>query len=180
MQDGHVVEYASQQLMKHEVNYPTHDLELAPIVHDLKIWRQYLMVIGSPTKLLRLRFVHLRSPSTWPSFLNSDNGKMLMLAPPSMSMCPIGVLSRCPRMKRSFICAPKFSGFSTMACSTPNANSAMSSIGARNSARIMKTTLMSIRTGSSPCRSFSLPGSLLPESGLRSPDSGWQFPNSGL
>jgi hypothetical protein len=29
MQDGHVVAYASRQLRKHEVNYPTHDLELA-------------------------------------------------------------------------------------------------------------------------------------------------------
>jgi hypothetical protein len=25
------------------VNYPTHDLELAAVVHDLKIWRHYLM-----------------------------------------------------------------------------------------------------------------------------------------
>jgi hypothetical protein len=43
MQDGHVVDYASQQLRKHEVNYPTHDLELAAMVHALKIWRHYLM-----------------------------------------------------------------------------------------------------------------------------------------
>jgi hypothetical protein len=37
MQDGHVVAYASWQLRKHKVNYPTHDLELAAIVHALKI-----------------------------------------------------------------------------------------------------------------------------------------------
>jgi ribonuclease HI len=43
MQDGCVVAYASQQLRKHEVNYPTHDLELAAVVHALKIWRHYLM-----------------------------------------------------------------------------------------------------------------------------------------
>jgi hypothetical protein len=43
MQDGHVVAYASWQLRKHEVNYPTHDLELAIVVHALKIWRHYLM-----------------------------------------------------------------------------------------------------------------------------------------
>jgi hypothetical protein len=43
MQDGHVVAYASGQLRKHEVNYPTHDLELAAVVHALKIWRHYLM-----------------------------------------------------------------------------------------------------------------------------------------
>jgi hypothetical protein len=32
-----------RQLRKHEVNYPTHDLELAAVVHALKIWRHYLM-----------------------------------------------------------------------------------------------------------------------------------------
>jgi hypothetical protein len=37
MQDGRMVAYASQQLRKHEVNYPTHDLELAAVVHALKI-----------------------------------------------------------------------------------------------------------------------------------------------
>jgi hypothetical protein len=43
MQDRHVVAYASRQLRKHEVNYPTHDLELADVVHTLMIWRHYLM-----------------------------------------------------------------------------------------------------------------------------------------
>jgi hypothetical protein len=38
-----VVAYASRQLRKHEENYPTHDLELAVVVHALKIWRHYLM-----------------------------------------------------------------------------------------------------------------------------------------
>jgi hypothetical protein len=27
----------------HEQNYPTHDLELAAVVHALKLWRHYLM-----------------------------------------------------------------------------------------------------------------------------------------
>jgi hypothetical protein len=43
MQEGKVVAYASRQLKKHEENYPTHDLDLAAVVHALKIWRQYLM-----------------------------------------------------------------------------------------------------------------------------------------
>jgi ribonuclease HI len=43
MQDGKVVSYGSRQLRKHEENYPTHDLELAAIVHALKIWRHYLI-----------------------------------------------------------------------------------------------------------------------------------------
>ena len=37
MQEGRVVAYASRQLRKHELNYPTHDLELAAMVHALKI-----------------------------------------------------------------------------------------------------------------------------------------------
>ena len=43
MQDDKVVAYASKQLKKHEENYPTHDLELAVVVHALKIWRHYLI-----------------------------------------------------------------------------------------------------------------------------------------
>ncbi|WVZ68667.1 hypothetical protein U9M48_017581 [Paspalum notatum var. saurae] len=43
MQEGRVVAYASRQLRKHEANYPTHDLELAAVVHALKIWRHYLL-----------------------------------------------------------------------------------------------------------------------------------------
>nr|ABF96299.1 retrotransposon protein, putative, Ty3-gypsy subclass, expressed [Oryza sativa Japonica Group] len=42
MQDGKVVAYASRQLRPHEKNYPTHDIELAAVVHALKIWRHYL------------------------------------------------------------------------------------------------------------------------------------------
>jgi hypothetical protein len=41
MQDNRVVAYASRQLRDHEQNYPTHDLELADVVHALKIWRHY-------------------------------------------------------------------------------------------------------------------------------------------
>jgi hypothetical protein len=43
MQGGKVVSYASRQLQKHEEKYPTHDLELAAVIHVLKIWRHYLM-----------------------------------------------------------------------------------------------------------------------------------------
>jgi hypothetical protein len=43
MQGGGVVAYASRQLKKHETNYPTHDLELASVVHGLKTGRHYLM-----------------------------------------------------------------------------------------------------------------------------------------
>jgi hypothetical protein len=42
MQEGRVVAYSSRQLKIHERNYPTHDLELATVVHALKTWRHYL------------------------------------------------------------------------------------------------------------------------------------------
>jgi hypothetical protein len=43
MQEGHVIAYASHQLRKHEQNYPTHNFELAAVIHALKIWRHYLL-----------------------------------------------------------------------------------------------------------------------------------------
>jgi hypothetical protein len=44
MQEGIVVAYSFRQLKIHERNYPTHDLELASVVHTLKTWRHYLYV----------------------------------------------------------------------------------------------------------------------------------------
>jgi hypothetical protein len=35
MQEGHVIAYSSCQLCSHEEHYPTHDLELAAVVHAL-------------------------------------------------------------------------------------------------------------------------------------------------
>jgi hypothetical protein len=43
MQDNQDIAYASRALRPHEQNYPTHDLELAAVVHALKMWRHYLM-----------------------------------------------------------------------------------------------------------------------------------------
>jgi hypothetical protein len=37
MQEGKVIVYASRQLKRHEEHYPTHDLELAAVVHAPKI-----------------------------------------------------------------------------------------------------------------------------------------------
>ena len=42
MQHKRVVVYASRQLKKHELNYPTHDFELAAVIFTLKTWRHYL------------------------------------------------------------------------------------------------------------------------------------------
>jgi len=43
IQKDRVVCYDSIKLKEHENNYATYDIELASIVHALKIWRHYLM-----------------------------------------------------------------------------------------------------------------------------------------
>jgi hypothetical protein len=43
MQNNRVIAYSSRALRNHEKNYPTHDLELADVIHALKIWRHHLM-----------------------------------------------------------------------------------------------------------------------------------------
>jgi hypothetical protein len=52
--NGHVIEYESRKLKEHERNYATHNLELATIVHTLRMWRHYL--IG---KKFELRIDHI-------------------------------------------------------------------------------------------------------------------------
>jgi hypothetical protein len=42
-QEGHVIVYSSCQLRPYEEHYPTHDLELAAVVHALCTWRHYLL-----------------------------------------------------------------------------------------------------------------------------------------
>ena len=36
-QEGHLVGYESRKLRIHELNYPTHDLELLEVIHALTI-----------------------------------------------------------------------------------------------------------------------------------------------
>jgi hypothetical protein len=43
MQEGRVIAYESRKLKDHELNYPTHDLELAAVVHALNRWRHFLL-----------------------------------------------------------------------------------------------------------------------------------------
>ena len=43
MQDGCVIAYESRKLKYHELNYPTHDLELAAVAHVLVCWRHFLL-----------------------------------------------------------------------------------------------------------------------------------------
>ena len=43
MEGGHVIAYESRKIKDHELNYPTHDLELAAIVHALVHWKHFLL-----------------------------------------------------------------------------------------------------------------------------------------
>ena len=42
-QEGHIIAYESRNLKIHEKNYATYDLELATVIHTLKIWRHHLI-----------------------------------------------------------------------------------------------------------------------------------------
>ena len=56
MHEGRVVSYASRQLKPHELNYATHDLELAAVVHELKTWRHFFSseTIVRYTRIIRV------------------------------------------------------------------------------------------------------------------------------
>jgi len=43
MQEGKVIAYESRKLKEHELKYSAYDLELAVVIHALKMWRHYLM-----------------------------------------------------------------------------------------------------------------------------------------
>ena len=80
MQSRKVVDYGSRQLKNDEINYPTHDMELAAIVFALKIWRHYLygeqFEVYSDHKSLRYIFtqqdLNMRQ-RRWMEFLEDYN-----------------------------------------------------------------------------------------------------------
>lgn len=43
MQEGKVTCYESKKYKEYEKNYVTHDLEITPTVHALKMWRHYFL-----------------------------------------------------------------------------------------------------------------------------------------
>jgi len=43
MQEGRVIAYESRKLKEHEQKYSAYDLELAVVIHALKMWRHYLL-----------------------------------------------------------------------------------------------------------------------------------------
>ena len=63
MQEGRVVAYAFRQLKRHEENYPTHDLELAAVVHALKIWHHiFLEIIATSIPITRASSIFSLNP----------------------------------------------------------------------------------------------------------------------
>ena len=42
-QENSVIAYDSRKLKKHEQNQTIYDLELVVVIHDLKMWRHYLL-----------------------------------------------------------------------------------------------------------------------------------------
>ncbi|XP_070007384.1 uncharacterized protein [Nicotiana sylvestris] len=56
IKEGRVIAYASCQLKNHQKNYLVHDLELAMIVHALKIWRHYLYGVSCEANVVAHAF----------------------------------------------------------------------------------------------------------------------------
>ena len=59
MQDGNVICYESCKIKEHEKNYKMHDLELASIVHALKLWRHYFLVRNFELKINHMSLKYL-------------------------------------------------------------------------------------------------------------------------
>jgi hypothetical protein len=57
-----VISYSSRQLRRHEEHYPTHDLELAPVVMALRTWRHYLLgnVVHIYTNHKSLKYISIQ------------------------------------------------------------------------------------------------------------------------
>ena len=83
MQNDYVICYESRKLKEHEKNYPTHDLELAVIIHTLKMWRHYLKGMNfflktenmSPMYLFDQPYLNSRQ-ARWLAFLSEYHFKL--------------------------------------------------------------------------------------------------------
>ena len=58
LQENYVLAYESRKLEEHDKNYAMHDLELASIIHALKMWRNYL--IGRKILLMSDKYITLK------------------------------------------------------------------------------------------------------------------------
>ena len=75
-----MITYAFGQLKVHEKNYPNHDLELAAVVFELKIWRHYLygvhVDVFTDHKSLQYVFTHKElnlHQRRWLEYLKDNN-----------------------------------------------------------------------------------------------------------
>jgi len=108
MQHGKVIAYAFRQLKDHELNYPTHDLELAAVVHALKIWRHYLygekFEVFTDHKSLKYIFsqkdLNMRQ-RRWMEFLKDYEFEMLYY--PGKANVVADALSRQKKLKSLFL-----------------------------------------------------------------------------
>ena len=79
-QEEHVIAYESRKLKVHEKNYATYDLELAAVIHALKMWRHHLigrnfiLMTGNKGLKYLLDQPNLNSrQARWLAFLSEDD-----------------------------------------------------------------------------------------------------------
>ncbi|XP_075499214.1 uncharacterized protein LOC142537594 [Primulina tabacum] len=70
MQNYKVIAYASRKLKNHELNYPTHDLELGAIVFALAKWRHYLygkanVVTDALSRKITMACLEMKAVRAW-------------------------------------------------------------------------------------------------------------------
>ena len=74
LQENHVVAYESRKLKEHEKNYATHDLELAAVIHVIKMWRNYLIgrnfLLMSDNISLKYLFDQQNLNASWAKWLS--------------------------------------------------------------------------------------------------------------
>ena len=82
-QEGHVIAYKSMKLKIHEKNYATYDLELAAVIHALKMWhhhlirRKFMLMINNKGLKYLFDQPNLNARKTrWLAFLNEYDFKI--------------------------------------------------------------------------------------------------------
>ena len=73
-QEGHVISYESRKLKIHEKNYATYELELAIVIHSLKMWSHHLIgrkfILMTDNKWLKYLLDKPNLNARWIAFLS--------------------------------------------------------------------------------------------------------------